>query len=100
MWEARESRHTSAQMSQEQYDPIPQQVIWDGRQEFNRQRKEVSDITESLIAQAKLQQDQQEDHECTCNVAKATYNDLAKLKWEVEAEIVALKGQAEGQGAA
>ena len=44
--------------------------------------------------------DQQEAHEQTYAAAKATYNELAKLRSEVEPEVAALKGQAEGQGAA
>ena len=81
-------------MSQEQYDSILEWVIRDGRQEFNRQRKEIADLIEGLIAQVKLQNDQQEAHERTYNAAKATYNELAKLRSEVEAEVAPLKGQA------
>ena len=87
-------------MCQEQYDSILERVIRDCRQEFNRQRNEISDLTEGLIAQAKLQKNQQEAHERTYNAAKATYDELAKLRSEVEAEVAAHKGQAEGQSVA
>jgi len=96
--EVRESRRTRPSMSQEQYDSILERVIRDGRQEFERQRKEISDLTAGHIVQAKLQKDQQEAHEQTYAAAKATYDQLAKLRSEVEAEVAALKGQAEGQG--
>ena len=52
------------------------------------------------MAQAKLQKDQQEACEQTWAAAKATYDELVKLRSEVEAEVAALKGQAEGQGVA
>ena len=78
--EGRESHHTYPQMSQEQYDSILERVIRDGRQEFNRQWKEISDLTKGLIVRAKLQKDQQEAHERTYNAAKATYEELAKLR--------------------
>jgi len=48
--ESRESHCTRPQMSQEQCDSILERVIRDGRQEFNRQRKKISDLTEGLIA--------------------------------------------------
>jgi len=98
--EARESPRTRPQMSQKQYDSILERVIPDGKQEFNRQRKEISNLTERLIVQTKLQKDQQEAHERTYNAAKAIYDELAKPRSEVEAEVAALKRQAEGQGPA
>ena len=98
--EARESRRTRPSMSQEQYDSILEQVTRYGRQEFERQRKEIPDLTTGLTAQAKLQKHQQEAHKETYPAANVTYNELVKLRSEVEAEVAALKGQAEGQGAA
>jgi len=47
--EARESPRTRSSMSQEQYDSILERVIRDGRQEFEGQRKEISDLTAGLI---------------------------------------------------
>jgi len=98
--EARESGRTRHQMSQEQYDSILKRVNQDGRQEFNSQRKDISNLTEGLIAQAKLQKDQQEAHERTYNAAKGTYDESAELRSEVEAEVATLKVQTEGLGAA
>ena len=98
--EAQESPCTRTCMSQEQYDSILERVIRDGRWEFQRQRKEISDLTAGLIVEAKLQKDQQEAHKQTYAAAKATYDELAKLRSEVEAEVAALKGQAQEQGTA
>ena len=87
-------------MSPEQHYCILASIIRYGRQEFNRQRKEISDLTEVLIAQAKLHKDQQEAQKRTYNAAKATYDESAEQRSEVEGEVVALQGQAEGQGVA
>ena len=46
--------------------------------------------------QPKLQNNQQKAHEQTCAAVKAIYSELAKLRLEVEAEVAALEGQAEG----
>jgi hypothetical protein len=41
--------------------------------------------------------EQQQAHQTTFNAAKATYEELGKLRSQVETEVAAIKGQAEGQ---
>ena len=56
------------------------------------------DLTTSLIEQAKLWEDQWVAHKRIYAAAKVTYDKLVKLSPEVEAQVAALKGQAEGLG--
>ena len=43
-----ESCRRCPQVSQKQYDIILERMIWDGRQEFNKQRQEISHQAEGL----------------------------------------------------
>jgi len=65
--------------------------------EFEKQRTEITKLTDALLAQAKPITDQQAVHKIIYEGAKATHEELTTLRQQVKDEIAALKGQAEGQ---
>jgi len=95
--DTREYRHSNRGLSQEQYDRLLATIINDGKEQFEKQRSEITKLTDALLAQAKTITDQQAAHKIIYDGAKATYEELTTLRQQVKDEIAALKGQAEGQ---
>jgi len=95
--DTREYRQSNPGLSQEQYDRLLATIINDGKEEFEKQRTEITKLTDALLAQAKTITDQQAAHKIIYDGAKATYEELTTLRQQVKDEMAALKGQAEGQ---
>jgi len=95
--DTREYRQSNRGLSQEQYDRLLATIINDGKEEFKKQRTEITKLTDALLAQAKTITDQQAAHKIIYDGAKATYEELTTLRQQVKDEIATLKGQAEAQ---
>jgi len=95
--DTRQYRQSNRGLSQEQYDRLPATIINDDKEEFEKQRSEITKLTDALLAQAKTITDQQAAHKIIYDGPKATYEELTTLRQQVKDEIAALKGQAEGQ---
>jgi len=66
-------------------------------EEFEKQRSEITRLTDALLTQANAITDQQTAHKIIYDGAQATYEDLTTLRQEVKGEIAPLKGQSKGQ---
>ena len=93
-WEYKQSNRG---LSQEQYDRWLATIINDGKEEFEKQRSEITKLPDALLAYAKIISDQQDAYKIIYDGAKATYEDLTTLRQQGKDEIAALTGQAEGQ---
>jgi len=56
--DTREYRQSNRGLSQEQYDRLQATLINDGKEEFEKQRTEITKLTDALLAQAKTITDQ------------------------------------------
>ena len=95
--DTREYRQSNRGLSQKQYDCLLATIINDAKEEFEKQPSEITKLTDALLAQAKTITDQQAVHRIINDGAKATYEELTTLRQQVNNQIAALKGQAEGQ---
>jgi len=95
--DTREYSQSNRGLSQQQYNRLLGTIINEGKEEFEKQQREITKLTDALLAQAKTITEQQAAYKITYNGAKATHDELTNLRQLVKEEIATLKGQAEGQ---
>jgi len=95
--DTREYRRRRPALSQEQYEDPLAAIIRNGKQEFETQRAEITELTDALLAQAMTITDQQVTYKIIYDGAKAPYDELTTLRQQVKDEIDALKSEATGQ---
>jgi len=69
---------------QEQCDRLLATIINDGKEELEKQRSEITKLTDALLAQAKTISDQQAAHKIICDGAKPTCEELTTLRQQVK----------------